>query len=157
MNECWNFFKYAKLDDLESINQLVVKNSKWFSHLKIDHFRKKIIGKECIYENGVVLSFRITKEVDRLGKFKILKNNTILEQIVRENLEVNNSYAEHVFTKFINCAVGNAYLSVNINNSRAISFYKKMRMVILEEYISKIDNKKRIIFMYKKNIDLNIQ
>jgi hypothetical protein len=157
MNECWNFFKYAKLEDLESINQLVVKNSKWFSHLSIDHFRKKIIRKECIYENGVVLSFRITKKVERLGKFKILKNNTILEQIVRDNLEIKNSYAEHVFTKFINCAVGNTYLSVNINNSRAISFYKKMRMVILEEYISKIDNKKRIIFMYKKNVDLNIQ
>ena len=45
MNECWNFFKYAKLDDLESINQLIVKNSKWFSHLNIDHFRKKIIRK----------------------------------------------------------------------------------------------------------------
>ena len=28
MNECWNFFKYAKLDDLESINQLIVKNNK---------------------------------------------------------------------------------------------------------------------------------
>lgn len=150
MNECWNFFKYAKLDDLESINQLVVKNSKWFSHLKIDHFRKKIIKKECIYENGVVLSFRITKEVEKLGKLKIYKNNTILEQIVRENLEINNSYAEHVFTKFINCAVGNTYLSVNINNSRAISFYKKMQMVVLEDYISKIDNKKRVIFMYKK-------
>ena len=157
MNECWNFFKYAKLDDLESINKLVAINSKWFSHLKIDHFKKKIIRKECIYENGVVLSFRITKVLERLGKIKILKNNTILEQIVRENLEINNSYAEHVFTKFINCAVGNTYLSVNINNNRAISFYKKMRMVILEEYISKIDNKKRIIFMYKKNVDLNIQ
>jgi len=157
MNECWNFFKYAELEDLESINQIVVKNSKWFSHLSIDHFRKKIIRKECIYENGVVLSFRITKEVERLGKFKILKNNTIIEQIVRDNLEINNSYAEHVFAKFINCAVGNTYLSVNINNSRAISFYKKMRMVILEEYISKIDNKKRIIFIYKKNVDLNIQ
>ena len=157
MNECWNFFKYAKLDDLESINQLVAINSKWFSHLKIDHFRKKIIRKECIYENGVVLSFRITKEVENLGKFKILKNNTVLEQIVRENLETNNSYAEHVFTKFINCTIGNTYLSVNINNNRAISFYKKMRMIILEDYISKIDNKKRIIFMYKKNIDLNIQ
>ena len=157
MNECWNFFKYAELEDLESINQIVVKNSKWFSHLSIDHFRKKIIRKECIYENGVVLIFRITKVLERLGKIKILKNNTILEQIVRENLEINNSYAEHVFTKFINCAVGNTYLSVNINNSRAISFYKKMQMVILGYYISKIDNKKRIIFMYKKNVDLNIQ
>ena len=157
MNECWNFFKYAKLDDLESIHQLIAKNNKWFSHLKKDHFRKKIISKECIYENGVVLSFRTTKEEEKLGKFKIFKNNTIIEQIVRENLEINNSYAGHVFTKFINCAVGNTYLSVNINNNRAISFYKKMRMVILEDYISKIDNKKKIIFMYKKNIYLNIQ
>ena len=153
MNECWNFFKYAELEDLESINQIVVKNSKWFSHLSIDHFRKKIIRKECIYENGVVLSFRITKVLERLGKIKILKNNTILEQIVRENLEINNSYAEHVFTKFINCAVGNTYLSVNINNNRAISFYKKMQMVILGYYISKIDNKKRIIFLYKKTLN----
>ena len=73
---------------------------------------------------------------------------------ILENLETNNSYAEHVFTKFINCAIGNTYLSVNINNSRAIHFYKKMQMVNLGYYISKIDNKKRIIFMYKKNIEL---
>ena len=157
MNECWNFFKYASAKDLESINQLIVKNSKWFSHLKKNHFRKKIMRKECIYENGVVLSFRITKKLERLGTFKILKNNTILEQIVRENLEINNSYTEHVFTKFINCAVGHTYLSVNVNNNRAISFYKKMQMIVLGNYISEIDNKKRIIFMYKKNIDLNIQ
>lgn len=155
MNECWNFFKYANLNDLARINLLIKKNYKWFSHLKKDHIYDKIIRNECIYENGVVLTFRITKGLESLGSYKIIKNNTVLEQLVRENLEIKNSYAEHIFTKFVNCTVGNTYLSVNVTNSRAINFYKKMGMVILENYISKIDYKKRTILVYKKKITLN--
>lgn len=157
MNECWNFFKYATLEDLVSINLLIKKNYKWFSHLKKNHIHNKIIKKECIYENGVVLTFRIIKEVENLGSYEINKNNTIIEQIVRDNLDIKKSYAEHIFTKFVNCAVGNTYLSVNIDNSRAISFYNKMGMVILKEYKSKIDNKKRIILVYFKKTIFNLQ
>ncbi len=156
MNECWNFFKYATLDDLESINFLIEKNHKWFSHLKKNHFYDKILKRECIYESGVVLTYRIINNKEKLGTYELKPNNTILEQIVRENLEINNSYAEHIFTKFVNCTIGNTYLSVNINNNRAIKFYKKMGMIALEDYISNIDNKKRIILVYKVNTILNL-
>ena len=98
----------------------------------------------------------MTKKLEKLGTLKIYKNNTIIEQIARKNLEINNSYAEHLFTKFVNCTVGNTFLSVNINNGRALSFYKKMGMTILNDYISKTDNKKKIIFAYNKNIILNL-
>ena len=41
MNECWNFFKYAKLSDIDEIENLVYENSEWFSHLSKDHFIEK--------------------------------------------------------------------------------------------------------------------
>ena len=34
MDECWNFFKYAKLSDIGEIENLVYENSEWFFSLK---------------------------------------------------------------------------------------------------------------------------
>lgn len=156
MNECWNFFKYAVIEDLESIKLLIKNNYKWFSNINENTFYKKIYKKECIYENGVLLTFKILQK-KKLANFEIQPNNTILEQMVRENLDRKSSYAEHIFTKFVNCTLGNTYLSVHANNRRAIKFYKKMGMLVKADYISNLDNKKIIILVYNKNRFLNLQ
>ena len=83
MNECWNFFKYAKLSDIDEIENLVYENSEWFSHLSKDHFIGKINNKECIYESGVLISFKIIKTKTLLGNFNVPAGNTILEQIIK--------------------------------------------------------------------------
>ena len=70
MNECWNFFKYAKLSDIDEIENLVYENSEWFSHLSKDHFIKKINNKECIYESGVLISFKIIKKKNSVRKLQ---------------------------------------------------------------------------------------
>ena len=80
----------------------------------------------------------------------------MLDAIIRENLEQRNNYAHHVLTKFLNCTTGNTYLSVDIDNYRAIRFFEKVNMAKLDEYISKVDKKKKLIFIFEKNtIDLN--
>ena len=100
MNECWNFFKYAKIEEIDKINNVIQSYYCWFSHINKEHIRKKIINKECIYENGIVLIFKIIEENEILGNYTICKSNTIIEQIVNEDIINNNSYAEHVFKKF---------------------------------------------------------
>ena len=47
----------------------------------------------------------------------------------------------HVFTKFINCALGAVYLAVNNKNINAINFYKKMNMLKVSD--TKLDYKSR--------------
>ena len=155
MNDCWNFFKYANNSDLNRIIILFKKN-KWLSKYEKNYLKKKVDKKECINESGVVITFKLVKEKIKVGNINIVSNNTLLDQIIRENLEQRNNYAHHVLTKFLNCTTGNTYLSVDIDNYRAIRFFEKVNMAILDEYISKVDKKKKLIFIFEKNtIDLN--
>ena len=82
------FFKYAKLSDIDEIENLVYENSEWFSHLSKDHFIEKINNKECIYESGVLISFKIIKTKTLLGNFNVPAGNTILEQIIKNKKKV---------------------------------------------------------------------
>ena len=155
MNDCWNFFKYANNNDLNKIINLFKKN-KWLSKYEQSYLKEKVDKKECIYESGVVITFKLVKEKIKVGNINIVSNNTLLDTIIRENLEQRNNYAHHVLTKFLNCTTGNTYLSVDIDNYRAIRFYEKVNMTKLDEYISKVDKKKKLIFIFEKNtIDLN--
>ncbi len=128
MNECWNFFKYASLNELDEIYDLVIKNRLWFSHLNKEHFKAKIISKECIYESGVLITFKVIKKSTRLGTYLVRAGNTICEQIIKNKDKSNSEFVIHVFTKFINCAPGSVYLAVNKKNIRAIAFYRDMKM-----------------------------
>ena len=129
MNECWNFFRYAEIADIDEIINLVKENDKWFSHLNTDHFVKKINNKECIYESGILITYRIISIDTKLGTFKVPAGNTILEQIIKNKKKSNSNLLCHVFTKFINCAAGSVYLAVNCKNINAVNFYKKMDMI----------------------------
>ena len=86
----------------------------------------------------------------KLGDILIEPNNTVIEQIVRDDLQNQNTFAHHVLTKFLNCIPGTTYLSVDINNKRAINFYYKMSMSKISSFISNNDRKKKFIFMHKK-------
>ena len=156
MNDCWNFFRYANNNDLTKISMLFNKNV-WLSNSNKNYIKKKISNKECIYESGVVITFRILKEKYHFGTIEIHPNNTLVEKIVRENLSLKNTYAHHVFTKFLNCSIGDVFLNVDADNFRAIKFYNKMNMSIVSDFTSKLDKKKKIVFAFKKNnhIDLN--
>ena len=100
--------------------------------------------------------FYINKKKINIGNISITSNNTLLDQIIRENLSLKNTYAHHAFTKFLNCTTGNTYLIVDINNYRAINFYEKVKMVKLDEYIPKDENKKKLIFVYYKNYNMDL-
>ena len=94
---------------------------------KHTYIQSKIKKNECIYESGVIINFTLIKKKINIGNISITSNNTLLDQIIRENLSLKNTYAHHVFTKFLHCAIGNTYLIVDINNYRAIKFYEKVK------------------------------
>ena len=150
MNDCLTFFRYADAIDADDITAIFNNNKLWFSHIKKCHIKKKIKIKECIFENGVVIIYKILKKPIKLGNILIEPNNTVIEQIVRDDLENQNTFAHHVLTKFLNCIPGSTYLCVDINNKRAINFYYKMSMSKISSFISNNDRKKKLIFMHKK-------
>ena len=150
MNECWKFFRYAQTSDVNKIIN-IFKNNKWLSKYKYTYIQNKIKKNECIFESGVIINFTLVKKKTSVGNISIYPNNTLLDQIIRENLSLKNSYAYHVFTKFLNCATGNTYLIVDKNNYRAIRFYEKVKMIKIDDYISNETNKRKLIFVYYKN------
>ena len=155
MNECWKFFRYAEINDTDKIIN-IFKDNKWLSKYNHTYIQSKIRKNECIYESGVIINFTLIKKKINIGNISITSNNTLLDQIIRENLSLKNTYAHHVFTKFLNCTTGNTYLIVDINNYRAIKFYEKVKMFKLDEYISKDENKKKLIFVYYKNYNMDL-
>ena len=126
--ECWNFFRYAKSFEIEEIFSLVNQHRIWFSHLNKEHLIEKIKKKECIYENGVLITFKILHVKCSLGSYEVNSGNTILEQIIKNKEKSNSELVKHVFIKFINCALGSVYLAVNKRNNRALNFYNNMKM-----------------------------
>ena len=126
MIEKYNYFRLAKQTDIEEITNLVRKYNRWFSHLNSDHFIKKIKKKECIYESGVLITFKTLKEKYKLGNYEVMPGNTILEQLIKNDEKSNSDFVKHVFIKFINCVAGSVYLAVNSRNQRAINFYNNM-------------------------------
>ena len=60
----------------------------------------------------------------------------------------------HVFTKFINCAVGSVYLAVNHKNYKAIKFYNKMNMTRISntklDYLAQTNYSKGYIYKATK-------
>ena len=160
MNECWKFFRYANASEIEEIISLVKKNKVWFSHLKKSHFLDKIKKKECIYENGVLITFKKVNFKTKLGSYTVDIGNTILEQIIKNHEKSNSNLVKHVFLKFINCAPGAVYLAVNKRNLRAINFYSNMNMERVSETILDYkgdDNSYVKGYIFKTNtIDLKI-
>ena len=155
MNECWKFFRYAQVSDTDKIIN-TFKNSKWLSKYELSYIQSKIKKNECIYESGVIINFTLVKKKIYLGNISVKPNNTLVDQIIRENLSIKNTYAYHVFTKFLNCTIGNTYLIVDINNYRAIKFYENVDMVKLDEYISKDGKKRKLVFVHYKNYDIDL-
>ena len=158
MMDCWNFFRYAKLFETEEIFSLVDQNYIWFSHLNKNHFINKIKKKECIYENGVLITFKILKIKGSLGSYEVNAGNTILEQIIKNKKKSNSELVKHVFIKFINCALGSVYLAVNKRNTRAVNFYRNMNMAMVGKTKLGYSDKRNLTvdgYIYKsKNIYL---
>ena len=153
MNKCWNFFRYACGEDIQDIMEIIKSNKKWFFHLTDKHFEEKINRKECIYESGILITFKFTESTTLIGDYKVPMGNTILEQIAKKNIFVSNSFTEHVFTKFLNCSAGELYMAVNVKNLRAIKFYKKMKMYKIAD--AKLDNAKTDGFIFKSKKKYN--
>ena len=61
MNECWKFFRYAKINDTDKIIN-IFKDNKWLSKYKHTYIQNKIKKNECIYESGVIINFTLLKK-----------------------------------------------------------------------------------------------
>ena len=125
--------RYAELDELKPIYGLFSTRRDIFPHIRQDTLRRRIENKQCIYEDGVVITFQQYRKRTRVGDFNIPYGSIMLHQIVNGNQF--NGFGGRVFDRFFEEIVvpsgGDLYLTVRFENTTACAFYGRHGMIVV--------------------------
>jgi hypothetical protein len=95
--------------------------------------RRRIENKQCINEDGVVITFHQYKKRTRVGNLSIPSGAIMLHQIV--NREQFNGAGGRILDRFFNEIVvpsrGDLYLTVRVVNTVASAFYERHKMKVV--------------------------
>tara|TARA_E500000178_G_C16774259_1_gene640628 strand:+ start:333 stop:791 length:459 start_codon:yes stop_codon:yes gene_type:complete len=116
----------ATLSDLNEICRIKNLHGKWFAHLRNDKIKQRIIDKQVIFQDGVVIIFSIaTKMYAKIGRdtsVNIPRGATVLHNIFKDK----TASAKELMKEFLKSQQRDIYLSVRKDNILAINFYVKM-------------------------------
>lgn len=125
--------RYADLRDLKTIYNHFRAHRSVFPHVRQDALKRRIAAKQCIYQDGVVITFQQYRKRTRVGTVSIPAGSIMLHQIV--NSEQFNGAGHRVFRQFCEQIVkpsrGDLYLSVRTENRIACHFYERNRMSVV--------------------------
>jgi len=127
--------RYATLDDLKDIYGHFQKFKDIFPHVRQDALKRRIEKKQCIYQDGVVITFQQYKKRTWVGNLLIPAGSIMLHQIL--NSGQFNGAGRRVFQQFFEEIVepsqGDLYLSVRADNRTARDFYERNGMRVVGE------------------------
>ena len=120
----------AKLSELNTIYGLFACHREVFPHVRQDYLRRRIEARQCVYEDGVVITFRQYRKRTRVGGLDIPSGAIMLHQIA--NTKQFNGAGSRVFDRFFDEIVvpshGDLYLTVRTENTVACQFYERHGM-----------------------------
>ncbi len=123
--------RYAALDDLKAIARAMHAHEE-LKHVRQDKLKKRIEARQCIYQEGVVITFQQYKKRTRVGTLDIPAGSIMLHQIV--NSDQFSGSGGRIFDLFVEEIVrpsgGDLYLSVRKENAVACSFYERHGMTV---------------------------
>jgi hypothetical protein len=104
-----------------------------FPHMRFDYLQRKIDKGECVYKDGVAITYTVYKRKNKIGRCMANKGDAVIHQIVNEN--PSNGKSRDVLCDFLEQTVPGrtVWLSVRENNDRACGFYKKMNFKLKGE------------------------
>ena len=128
--------RHASIKDLDGVYNLFRKNRKLFPHIRKSYLEERILQNECIYEDGVVITYKIYKVPTNIGyNTRTNKSDCILKQIVSTNRDGSASTLLNRFFDYVNglpnCS-GRVFLSVRNENKIAKRFYEKNGMELID-------------------------
>jgi hypothetical protein len=121
---------HAPADDLKAIFGHFRAHREVFPHIRQDALLRRILAGQCLYEDGVVITYQQYKKRTRVGDVEVPKGAVMLHQIV--NSRQFSGAAGRVFEKFcaevVGPSGGDLYLTVRRENTTACAFYERHGM-----------------------------
>jgi len=122
--------RLAKPSELKTIYRLFSTRRDVFPHVRQDALKRRIEARQCIFEDGVVITFQQYRKRTRVGDLDIPAGSIMLHQII--NSQQGNGVGGRVFDRFFAEIVvpsgGDLYLTVRTENTVACRFYERHGM-----------------------------
>jgi len=123
-----NTLRLAEISELKGIVHIFQSWRTVFPHVRQDYIKRKILASECVYQEGVVITFNRYKVKVTLGTVTIPKGSYIIHQIV--NAKQGNGCASRVLDRLCDVVARDSedvYLTVREDNTLARAFYRYKR------------------------------
>lgn len=124
--------RHAKLSDLKEIYGHFHSHRGVFPHVRRDGLKRRIEAGQCVYQDGVVITYQQYRKRTRVGNAQIPTGAIMIHQILNTNQF--NGAGRKVFRQFVDEIVtpsgGDLYLSVRKENEVACRFYGRHGMKV---------------------------
>jgi hypothetical protein len=124
--------RHASLRDLKVIYRYFHSHRDVFPHVRQDGLKRRIEAHQCIYQDGVVITFQRYRKRTRVGDVQVPAGAIMLHQIL--NSQQFSGKGGEVFEGFVREIVkpsgGDLYLSVRRENVVARRFYVRHGMKV---------------------------
>jgi hypothetical protein len=124
--------RHAKPSDLKEIYGHFQAHADVFPHIRQDALKRRIDAGQCIWQDGVVVTYQRYKKRTHVGDVQVPAGAIMLHQIVN-SIQFNGA-GRKVFRQFVDEIVkpsgGGLYLSVRRENTVACRFYERQGMEV---------------------------
>lgn len=117
--------RHASIRDLTAIYRHFRARCDVFPHVRQDRLRQRILAGQCVYQDGVVITYQQYRKRTRIGDVQVPAGAIMLHQIL--NSDQFNGAGRRVFQQFLAEVVRDRdlYLSVRQQNAVACRFYER--------------------------------
>ena len=121
---------HATIEKSKEIYSEFMKFKGIFPYMRKDYLERSIINNQCIFQDGVIILYKIYKRNVKIGNVLIPKGSIMITEIL--NSSQFNGRGSEIFLKFFKEIVdksgNNLYLTVRKDNITACKFYEKNKM-----------------------------
>ena len=128
--------RFAELDDYDEIVNLFSFYKDYFPHVRKDSIKERIENKECVFDDGVVITFKVHQKSVQIGnKIRTQKSDCVIRQILSKNHKGSGTRILNQFFDYVSSSSsfsGAIYLTVRSDNDGARKFYEKNGMEVVD-------------------------
>jgi hypothetical protein len=117
--------RHAVLEDVPDVYAVFQTYPHIFPHMRFDRTQRLVAAGQCIWQDGVVITYQTYQKTVRLGDYVAPRGSISLHQIVKSAAAVVGA-AARIFTIFLDEYVPTRLvLSVRADNTSAWQFYER--------------------------------